>query len=102
MTPDTEPLSPKARAYIAVMTMLGLGVLTLAAVNWESPDLLKYGGLLVVALFASGMKLNVPGISGTLSLTFLFVLFGMIELTPSETIVMGTLLTLVQCYWNQP
>ncbi|HLW76729.1 MAG TPA: HD domain-containing phosphohydrolase, partial [Bryobacteraceae bacterium] len=84
------------------MTMLGLGVLTLAVANWESPDLLKYGGLLIVGLFACGMRLSVPGVSGTLSLTFLFVLFGLMELTPSETIVMGALLTLVQCYWNQP
>ncbi len=86
---------------IAVMSALGLGVLVLAGANWESPDLLEYGGLLMVAIFSCGMRLSVPGVAGTLSLTFLFVLFGIIELTPAETVMMGALLTLVQCYWNQ-
>jgi len=102
MTPDLGPLPSKARVCIYVMTALALGVLVLAAANWESSDLLEYGSLLMVAIFSSGMRVSVPGVTGTLSLTFLFVLFGVIELTPAETVTMGTLLTLIQCYWNQP
>ena len=44
----------------------------------------------------------VPGVTGTLSLTFLFVLFGIVDLTGPETILLGAVMTLVQCYWNQP
>jgi diguanylate cyclase (GGDEF)-like protein/putative nucleotidyltransferase with HDIG domain len=84
------------------MMALGLGVLALEITNWESPDLLKYGGFLMVAIFSSGMRLSVPGVAGTLSLTFLFVLFGVIELNGPETVVMGAVLTFIQCYWNQP
>jgi diguanylate cyclase (GGDEF)-like protein/putative nucleotidyltransferase with HDIG domain len=95
-----EPLPAKARAFIGLMMAFGLGVLALASANWESPDLLKYGGFLMVAIFSSGMQLSVPGVTGTLSLTFLFVLFGVVELTGPETVIMAAILTLIQCYWN--
>jgi diguanylate cyclase (GGDEF)-like protein/putative nucleotidyltransferase with HDIG domain len=74
----------------------------MAAMNWESPDLLKFAGFLLIAIFSSGMRIGVPGQTSTLSLSFLFVLFGVIELTGPETIVLGSLVTLIQCYWNRP
>ncbi len=101
MQEDQQRLPAKARTYIIAMTLLGLGVLALAGANWSTPDLLQYGGLLVVGIFCSGMKVSVPGVSGTLSLTFLFVLFGVVELNRPETVIMGALLTLLQCFWNQ-
>jgi hypothetical protein len=102
MSLDFDWLTAKARIYIGVMMALGLAVLTLAAIRWESPDLVKYGGFLMVAVFSSGIRLKVPGVTGTLSLTFLFVLFGVIELNGPETVFMGALLALVQCYWKRP
>jgi len=48
------------------------------------------------------MRINVPGLTGTLSLTFLFVLFGLVELTLPETVLMAAVMTLIQCYWRQP
>jgi hypothetical protein len=101
MSLDFDWLPAKARVYIGVVIALGLLVLALAATRWESPDLFKFGGFLMVAVFSSGMRLKVPGVSGTLSLTFLFVLFGVVELNWPETVFMGALLTLVQCYWKQ-
>ncbi len=70
--------------------------------NWKSPDLLKYGGYLAIAILSSGMRISVPGVTGSLSLTFLFVLFGVVDLTGPETVMLGAVMTLVQCYWNQP
>ncbi len=102
MNLDSAPLPLRARKYIGFTSALGLAVLVIAIANWESPDLLKYGGFLAVAIFSSGMRISVPGITGTLSLTFLFVLFGVVQLSGPETVVLGALVTLVQCYWNQP
>jgi diguanylate cyclase (GGDEF)-like protein/putative nucleotidyltransferase with HDIG domain len=102
MEARVEPLTRGARVYIALTAALGLAVLALTLVNWDSPDLLKYGGFLLMAVCTSGMRISVPGVTGTLSLTFLFVLFGTVELTQPETILLGALVTLVQCYWSQP
>ena len=102
MSPVSTPLPSRARTYVGLTTALGLTVLGLAAINWQSPDLLKYGCFLLVAIFSCGMRISVPGITGTLSLTFLFVLFGVVELTEPETVVLGSVVTLLQCFWNQP
>jgi len=99
--PDHQ-LTGKARTYFTVTAFLGGLVLSMAALNWESTDLLKFGGFLMIAVFSSGMRISIPGITGTLSLSFLFVLFGVMELTGPETIMLGSLVTLIQCYWTQP
>jgi diguanylate cyclase (GGDEF)-like protein/putative nucleotidyltransferase with HDIG domain len=100
--PQYPALPQKALAYIQVTTALGFVVLALAFANWESPDLLKFGGFLTIAILSSGMSINVPGVTGTLSLNFLFILFGIVDLTGPETLVLGALMTLIQCYWRQP
>jgi diguanylate cyclase (GGDEF)-like protein/putative nucleotidyltransferase with HDIG domain len=90
-----------ARVYSWLTAMTAAVVLAGAVTNWESPDLLKFGGFLLVALCAAGTRIAVPGITGHLSLTFLFILFGIVELTPSETMALGVLATLVESFWNR-
>ena len=102
MSSAIQPLPPKARLFIGLVAALGIGVLSLSCANWESPDLLKYAGFLMVAIFSSGLRIQVPRVTGTLSLTFVFVLFGVVQLTAPETVVLGAVVTLIQCYWNQP
>src|SRR5258706_8756313 len=102
MSDDSQPLSRSACLFIRLITVLGTIVFGQTVIQWESPDLLKFGGFLMVAIVSSGMRISVPGITGTLSLTFLFVLFGVVGLTASETVVLGSVVTLIQCYWNQP
>src|SRR5258708_39194151 len=102
IVPRFLPLSLVARLYLGLIGVLGTAVIFTAIANWESPDLLKFSGHLLVAICCSGLRIRVPGINGTLSLNFLFMLFGLIELTPPETVALGTLLTVVQCFWNQP
>jgi diguanylate cyclase (GGDEF)-like protein/putative nucleotidyltransferase with HDIG domain len=101
MATALEPLPRKARLYIAATTFLGALSFFSAMAAWESPDFFKYAGFLLVAIASSGMRIRVPGITGTLSLTFLFVLFGILDLNPAETILLGCIVTMVQCYWSQ-
>src|SRR5258708_30834566 len=79
------PLTPVARLYLGLIAVLGAAVIFTSITSWESPDLLKFGGYLLVAICSSGLRIPVPGVNGTLSLNFLFVLFGVIELTPPGT-----------------
>jgi diguanylate cyclase (GGDEF)-like protein/putative nucleotidyltransferase with HDIG domain len=101
MEPVLDPLPRKARAYVAFTAAVGAASLVAAIATWDSPDFFRYAAFVLVAIASSGMRIRVPGITGTLSLTFLFVLFGILELTPPETIVLGCLATLVQGYWNR-
>src|SRR5256884_4083580 len=49
-----------------------------------------------LALLASGMKVSLPGVHGTMSVIFLFILIGVRELTLAQTLLMGVLGTVIQ------
>jgi len=48
-------------------------------------------------MMASRLKVALPAITGTLSVTFIFVLFGVVELSLPEALCMGISATLIQC-----
>ncbi len=99
--PIFKPLAAKVRLFVLITGILGVSVIGSSLANWESADLLKYAGFLLMAVFSSGMRISVPGMPGTLSLNFIFVLFGLVDLGASETVLMGTVVTLVQCLWSK-
>ena len=96
------PLTLGARLFLALVVTVAAAVLTNAAVFWHSPDLIKFGAFLSISLISAGARVRVPGVTGPLPLSYLFVLLGLVELTPSETILLACGVALVQCYWNQP
>ena len=51
----------------------------------------------MIAVAASRLKVNLPGITGTMSVNFLFVLAGVLELSLPETLALGGAAVLVQC-----
>ena len=55
---------------------------------------------LLLALLSSGLKVSLPGVTGTLSVSFLFILAGMVELGALETMVLGIGSALVQIFWH--
>jgi len=94
-------ISGRARIYIGFVSLLGGLALGAAASGWESPDLLKFAGFLVLAGLSAGIHFEAPGIASGLSLSLLFILFGIAELSGPETVVLAATVTLVQCFWNQ-
>src|SRR5437016_5751855 len=94
------PTSMKARVYIAITLLAGLLSLSLGLFHgqWTEPS--RYVCYLALALLASGMKVSLPGVHGTMSVVFVFILVGVRELTLAQTLLMGVLGTAVQCYWK--
>jgi len=80
-------LTKTAQAYI--YGVIGAGGLVLAAslANWSSPDPLLWAIYLVLAVIASVVKLRLPGMDGTYSLGFLFLLYGVAHFSLGETLV---------------
>jgi len=89
-----------ARAFITTMTAAGCLCLVLTFREWQSTDPLKFVCYLIVALFASSLKVSLPRIEGTLSANFLFTLLGILELSLPETLVIGLASTVGQFYWK--
>ncbi len=101
MTPRAQSwreMSPAPRAFIAAVVVSGIGILVYSLLlhEWgEHP--LRFSCYLVIALAASRLKVNLPGITGTMSVNFLFVLLGVLELGLSETLALGCAAVVVQC-----
>src|SRR5258708_1258402 len=89
--------SISANFYIGLVIATGAGILGDGLRNWTTQDWARYLVFSVIALIASGMKVTLPAVMGTMSMNFLFVLIGTSELGRSETLVMGCLGMLVQC-----
>lgn len=94
-------LPTRARTFVTLTSLLGLLAVGIALTEWESADILKFAAFLGVATFSAGARIRVPGVITSLPLTSLFVLFGVAELSGPETILLGSIATLVQCFWNE-
>jgi diguanylate cyclase (GGDEF)-like protein/putative nucleotidyltransferase with HDIG domain len=90
-------LSLPAKLFISVMVLGGLGTLVYGAIHQSSRNIAQFICYLGIAILASRLKVNLPGITGTLSVNFLFILIGVLELSFTETLILGAVSMLAQC-----
>jgi len=100
MKPATETLSIQTKAFVGATSLLGAAVLVSALSHFHSADLTRFCCYLAVAILASGLKVQLPGIDGTMSVNFLFILLGVMELSLPETLLIGCTASLVQSLWH--
>ncbi len=93
-------MSTGTKLFVGITASLGMVVLCFALWHWQSADLARFICYLVVAILASSLKVQLPGIDGTMSVNFLFILLGVMELSLPETLVIGCTATLVQSVWH--
>src|SRR5579863_1684352 len=97
--PDTyRPL--KGYAYTAFVVALGGFIITYALHCWTCDHPFLYVGCLATALVTSALKVSLPGIKGTLSVAYIFVLFSLTQFTFPEAVLLGISTALVQCLWK--
>src|SRR5271155_5501673 len=97
---QSPPRQLGAQVFIAAMALAALGCFCIAVIHWQSTDPLKFLCYLGVTVLASSLKIKLPGINGTMSVNFLFILLGVLELSFAETLVIGFAAVLVQSYWR--
>jgi len=90
----------RAKIFIGVTAAIGVAIVATSLWNWHSDDLLRFFCYLAIAVFASSLKVRLPGIDGTMSVNFLFILLGVLELSLPETLLIGCSAALVQCVWR--
>jgi diguanylate cyclase (GGDEF)-like protein/putative nucleotidyltransferase with HDIG domain len=100
MTEVKDGLSLPTKAFVGITASIGVVVLGYVLSHWHSQDLVRFFCYLAVAVLASGLKVQLPGIDGTMSVNFLFILLGVLELTLPETLVIGCTAVLVQSVWQ--
>jgi diguanylate cyclase (GGDEF)-like protein/putative nucleotidyltransferase with HDIG domain len=102
MSAQFPPLRKGAARFIGIFAVIGGSVLVVNLLRWDSPDLLKFCAFFAVAAGASGVKIKLPKMAGTLSASFLFILFGILNFTLQETLLLGASVTLIQCLRQSP
>ena len=95
-----SPLNRKTKAFIAAVAATGLAVLLLSSLHWRSQDPWKFVVYFLFSLAVSRMRVKLPGIDGSMSVGFLFILIGAVELGLGETVLLASVSTLVQCLWK--
>src|SRR5215469_9710936 len=92
-------LSIPAKLFIAVVVITGLATLIYGGIHQSSKNIAEFICYLGIAILASRLKVNLPGITGTLSVNFLFILIGVLELSFTETLILGAISMLAQCLY---
>ncbi len=89
------------RLFIAVVVLCGMTVLTYSVTHGNSANPIKFFCYVVIALAASRLKVNLPAITGTMSVNFLFLLLAVLELSLPEAMAMGCAAVVVQCLGHE-
>jgi diguanylate cyclase (GGDEF)-like protein/putative nucleotidyltransferase with HDIG domain len=93
-------MSIRTKLFVGITVTIGLTVLSFAFWHWQSADLARFACYLLVAVLASSLKVQLPGIDGTMSVNFLFILLGVMELSLPETLAIGCAASLMQSVWQ--
>jgi len=90
-------MSVAAKLFISLVIVAGLAVLIYAGIHQSSKNIAEFICYLGIAILASRLKVSLPGITGTLSVNFLFILIGVLELSFTETLILGAISMVAQC-----
>ncbi|MGH9495830.1 MAG: diguanylate cyclase [Candidatus Sulfotelmatobacter sp.] len=94
-----QGLSLAAKLFIALMIIAGTATLVYGGIHQSSRNIAEFICYLGIAVLASRLKVNLPGITGTLSVSFLFILIGVLELSFTETLILGAISMVAQCLY---
>ncbi len=88
----------KARLYIGFIVTAG--AFCAYSASWQGHNGARFTAYLLLCIVTSVMKVRLPGILTTLSVNFLFILIGILDMSCAETIMIGSAGAIVQCVWK--
>jgi diguanylate cyclase (GGDEF)-like protein/putative nucleotidyltransferase with HDIG domain len=91
-------MSFSAKAFVCLVVAAGMGVLAYGAGHPESRNIAEFICYLMAALLASRLAVNLPEAADTMSANFLLVLVGVLDLSFTETLALGSMAVLAQTF----
>src|ERR1700685_4444499 len=88
-----------AQALIGGIIAVGTAILVYGGIQQNRRHIAEVICYLGIAILATKLKVNLPGITGTLSVNFLFILIGVLELSFSETLTLGAVAMIAQGFY---
>lgn len=93
-------MSSKAKIFVSLVIVGGGLDMARLLLLWRPEHIAGFVVYCVIAVLASGLKLRLPGITGTISVGFLFILIGIVSLSLPEVLITGCLAVLLQYFWH--
>jgi putative nucleotidyltransferase with HDIG domain len=93
-------MSVKTKLFISLVIVVGWFELARNLFTWRADDLAGFLVYFVIALLASGLKLRLPGTTGTISVCCFFVLIGIVSLNLPEVLLTACAAVAVQYFWH--
>lgn len=90
----------QARIFVSGVIAAGVLAGAASAVYWQSGNPSQFGLFLLLAAAASALKVRIPGMHGTITPGFVFVLLGATVLSRPETVLLCAFSGLVQSSVN--
>lgn len=89
-----------ARTFVCLNAVAALGCFAAGVSHPKLTGSAEFFCYLAVVLLASTLKVTLPGIDGTLSVTFIFLFFGVLEMTYAEVLILGVASVFMQSFWH--
>jgi len=89
-----------AKIYVSAIVVIGAAFTITELAHWGTQDFVRFLCYFALAIMASRLKVSLPGITGALSVLFIFILFAIVELSLPEALLIGCSAILMQCLWN--
>lgn len=89
------------KAYLGSTLGLGLLLAALGLSRWQSRELPAYAACLLLTVIVSTFKVKLPGLDGTYSLNFIFLLVSVAAFTLAEAVVLAGAAATVQSLWRR-
>ena len=86
--------------YLFTIITLGSAIFLWALVHWRCEDPLRFASFLIAAVFASILKIRLPGVTETFSVSVLVIAVAVAHLSLPEAVAIGAAAMLVQCTWH--
>ena len=93
-------MNKPAQIYAWTVAALGFVTLVTALSTWRSQDPATAIACLALAAVASTFKIKLPGLTSTISPSFVFVLVAAGQLSFAETVFIGAVGAIVQSLWR--
>jgi len=102
MSKASSQFVPRLFSQIHLLGYIGLGAATLlwSLVNWHCGDPIRLISFGLAAVLGSVLKLQLPGVRGMVSVSVLFILVAIVNLSLPEALLVGALSMTVQCTWR--
>ena len=93
-------MSREAKLYLNCVIAAGGIMLVDGLAPWEFADVGQFFAYLILGALAAALKFRLPGMQGSYSLGFIFILIGFASLSLPQTLLIGCTVVLVHVLWR--